>query len=712
MGVAPLSLLQLGDGPRLPMVMQAEAAECGLACVAMVAGYHGRMTDLAALRRRVPVSTKGMTLGGVLEAARTLGLTGRGLRLEPEALHALRTPAILHWDMDHFVVLKAVRGDRVVLHDPARGERRLSLAELATHFTGVALELTPTTDFVRGDERRKLRLTALLGRVDGAGRAVAMALVLSLVLQVFVLASPFYMQLAVDEAVLQGDTGLLVALAVGFALLTAVKLVADWIRARVLLAINQVVAFQMVANLFHHMIRLPVEWFTRRHIGDLVSRFGATQPIIDLVSRGLVAAVVDGLMALLTLAMILLYSPTLAAVVLAALVLQVVLRLGGFRLLRAREEEAIEAAAKEQTTFIETARAMQSIRLFGREADREALWQGRHAEVVNRDAALGRTREDFRAGKELVSGLELIVVVYLGARLSIAGELTIGMLFAFMAYRQQFFDKTLALLETAVSFRLLDLHLQRIADIALSEREAGVDLGQPLVARPLAGRVELRDICFRHAAFEPELLVGVNLDVAAGEFVAITGPSGTGKTTLLKVMLGLLNPTAGQVVVDGQPLGPAGMQAYRAQVGVVMQDDALLAGSIAENISFAEARPEVGWMRQCAAMAGIDAEIMAMPMTYGTLVGDLGLALSGGQRQRLLLARALYRRPRILLMDEGTSHLDLAKEREVNAALAALEITRIVIAHRPDTIAAADRVLVLRDGRLHAAPRPVLMVAA
>jgi len=711
MVVAPLSLLQLGGGPLLPMVMQAEAAECGLACVAMVAGYHGRLTDLVALRQRVPISTKGMTLGDALSAARTLGLTGRGLRLEPEALHALRTPAILHWDMNHFVVLKAVRGDRVVLHDPARGERRMSLAELATHFTGVALELTPTTDFVRGDERRKLRLTELLGRVDGAGRAVAMALVLSLVLQVFVLASPFYMQLAVDEAVLQGDTGLLVALAVGFALLTAVKLVADWIRSRVLLAINQVVAFQMVANLFHHMIRLPVEWFTRRHIGDLVSRFGATQPIIDLVSKGLVAAVVDGLMALLTLAMILLYSPTLAAVVLAALVLQIVLRLGGFRLLRAREEEAIEAAAKEQTTFIETARAIQSIRLFGREADREALWQGRHAEVVNRDAALGRAREVFRAGKELVSGLELIVVVYLGARLSIAGELTIGMLFAFMAYRQQFFDKTLALLETAVSFRLLDLHLQRIADIALSEREAGVDFGQPLVARPLVGRVELRDVYFRHAAFEPELLVGVNMEVVPGEFVAITGPSGAGKTTLLKVMIGLLNPTAGQVLVDGHPLCPVGMAGFRAQVGVVMQDDALLGGSIAENISFFDPRPDLGWMRQCALMAGIDDEVMAMPMTYGTMVGDLGLALSGGQRQRLLLARALYRRPRILLMDEGTSHLDLAKEREVNAALAALDITRIVIAHRPQTIAAADRVLTLREGRLHAAPRPMLMAA-
>jgi ATP-binding cassette subfamily B protein RaxB len=296
----------------------------------------------------------------------------------------------------------------------------------------------------------------------------------------------------------------------------------------------------------------------------------------------------------------------------------------------------------------------------------------------------------------------------------LAGDLTIGMLFAFMAYRQQFIEKTTALVETAVKFRLLDLHLQRIADIAHAEREKGLEegAGEPLVARPFHGRVELRGVTFRHGEAEPEVLSGVDLAVAPGEFLAITGPSGGGKTTLLKLILGLLTQQSGKVLLDGRPLDAVGMAAFRAQAGVVMQDDALLAGSIAEYITFFDPRPDLGFMRECAELAGVDGEIMAMPMTYSTLVGDLGIALSGGQRQRRLLARALYRRPKILLMDEGTSHLDVAKEREVNAALAALDITRIVIAHRSETIAAADRVVVLRDGALHEAARVPALAAA
>jgi ATP-binding cassette subfamily B protein RaxB len=704
-------MLQIG-GPHVPMMRQSEASECGLACLAMVAGHHGLEIDLPTLRRRVPISAQGMTLLGVLQAAQTLGLAGRGLRLEPESLQELRTPAILHWDMNHFVVLAGMRGDRATIHDPGFGVRRMTRAELGRHFTGVALELTPTTSFTKAREVRKLTLAKLVGRVDGAGRAIAMALILSLVLQGFVLASPFYMQLAVDEAVLAGDGGLLAALAVGFLLLTTIKLASDFLRGRILIAVSQVIGFQAVANLFHHMIRLPVEWFERRHIGDLVSRFNATRPITELLSQGLVAALVDGLMAILTLGMILLYSPQLAAVVAAALVLHVTIRLGGYRLLRVREEAVIEAEAREQTTFIETARAMQTIRLFGREADREALWQGRHAVVVNREAALGRMRENFRGAQALVTGLETVLLVYLGARLAIVGDLTIGMLFAFMAWRQQFLEKTTALVDTAVRFRLLELHLQRIADVAHSEREPGLDAGPLLVPRPVEGRVELRGIGFRHGDAEPLILDGVDLVVAPGEFIAITGPSGGGKTTLLKIMLGLLRPTAGQVLLDGRPLDAAGLAAFRATAGVVMQDDALLAGSIAENITFFDPRPDLGFMQECASLAGIDDEVMAMPMTYSTLVGDLGAALSGGQRQRLLLARALYRRPRVLLMDEGTSHLDVTKEREVNAALAALNITRIVIAHRPETVAAADRVVVLRGGRLLDAPHRAMLAAA
>ena len=384
----------------------------------------------------------------------------------------------------------------------------------------------------------------------------------------------------------------------------------------------------MTSKYFPILATRPVEVIEKRHIGDLVSRFGSSRPITDLVAEGLVAALVDGAMAVLTLAVLFLYSATLAAIVLTALALHVALRLGTFTVLRRREEETIHALAKEQTTFIETARAIQSIKLFGRESDREALWQGRYADVVNRKNHAGRLRIVLRILNDLLYGAENIVVVYAGARLAIGGELTVGMLFAFMAYQQQFLDKTGKLLETAIQFRMLDLHLSRIADIALSERESGL-MHEAAVAEPMVGGLELRDVTFRYSETEAEVLRGVNLRIAPGELVAITGPSGGGKTTLLKVMLGLLRPESGEVLVDGRRLEHVGVGSFREQIGAVMQDDHLLSGSIAENISFFHAQPDMAWVRQCAVTAGVDAEIMAMPMNYNTLVGDLGMGLSG-----------------------------------------------------------------------------------
>jgi ATP-binding cassette subfamily B protein RaxB len=687
------------DTPRLPAIIQAEAAECGLACLAMIATYHGREVDLAALRRLFSISLKGVTLKDVLVMGQRLGMTGRGLRLEPEQLGQIKLPCILHWDMNHFVVLKHVGTRKLTIHDPAFGIRTLTLDEVGHRFTGIALELTPTSAFERRKETSRLSLTALWGRMPGIKRALAQALVLSAVLQLVVLAAPFYMQLAVDEAVMKGDQGLLTALALGFGLLTLIQVGAEWLRSHVLLFLGGALNFQMGANLFHHLVRLPLSWFEKRHIGDLVSRFRSAEPIQRLISEGLVAAFVDGVMATLTLAMILIYSPKLSGIVVAALVLYALLRFALYRALRQRQEDMIEATAREQTTFIETARAIQSIKIFGREADREALWQNRHADAISRGIRQGRFTIGFKTANDLIYGIENVLVIYLGARAIMANELTIGMLYAFMAYKEQFLGKATNLIETGIQYRMLDLHLDRLSDIALAEREQDRH-GESLVTRQVAGAVALEGVSFRYADTEPKVLAGADLTVGAGEFVAITGPSGGGKTTLLKIMLGLFKPMEGKVLIDGIPLEHFGRHSFRSQIGVVMQDDQLLSGSIAENICFFDASLDLDWMRACAQVAGIDDEIMAMPMNYNTLIGDMGTTLSGGQRQRVLLARALYRRPRILFMDEGTSNLDLDKEREVNRALAQLKITRIVIAHRPETIRAADRIVVLRDGRV------------
>src|SRR3954462_13802786 len=689
-----MSILSFATRGHLPVIRQAEAAECGLACLAMVASYHGHRIDLNTLRRRYPASLNGVTLRALIQVAGHLHLLCRPLRYELEHLRRLRLPAILHWDMNHFVVLKAVTRKGIVVHDPAAGEKFYPVVEASKHLSGVALELAPTEGFVVQDERARLPLSAFWGQLTGSGHALLQILALSVVLQLLTLAAPLYMQLTMDEVIARGDVDLLLVLALGSGLLMVIKTATTAIRSLVLLVVENVLHFQLGARLFRHLIRLPMSFFEKRHIGDLLSRFTSLQPIRTLLAETMITAVLDGLMAVATLVMIFVYSTELALVVLAAVVLYAGVRLALYRVLWQRTEATIEAQARENSTFIESVRAIQSLKLFNRESEREGQWLNRYAEVANANVRLGRTKIAFSTLNELIFGLETVVVVYLAARLALGNHLTVGMIFAFMSYKQHFTDKAVQLVEKALDLRMLGLHLERLSDIALTPLEPGHD--QALAyTRPIEGRIELRQVCFRYSETDPFVLEDVNLTVARGEFVTIMGPSGGGKTTLMKLMLGLLEPTSGEVLIDGAPLPTIGARAYREQVAAVMQEDQLLSGSIADNICFFDPEFDEERMTRCAALAGIHDEIMAMPMTYNSLVGDMGSSLSGGQKQRVLLARALYRQPRVLFLDEGTAHLDLDNEQHINESLARLSMTRVSVAHRPAISVGADRLILL-----------------
>jgi ATP-binding cassette subfamily B protein RaxB len=639
-------------------------------------------------------------MGALMALAGRMDLTARALRLEAEQLGSLALPAVLHWDMDHFVVLTTVkRNGDLVVHDPARGKLRIGSAEASRRFTGVAMELTPTHHFRQVDDTVVLRLRDLLGTLRGFGGSLTQILTLSLLLQLYVLASPFFMQLVVDDAVGKGDSSLLLALAIGFGLLVLVNAGASALRALVVQYVQSVVSVRIGVGLFQHLIRLPFDYFEKRHVGDLVSRFGSADNIRTILAEGVTTALVDGAMAVLTLAMMLAYSPPLAGIVLLALTVYTALRIGLLPALRRRFLDLIENRARETSVLVESMRAEQTIKMFGREAQRDAIWANCRVDTVNAETAVARLQASFKAANDVLFGLENVVVVCLGGLAALDGRITVGMLFAFVAYKTQFAEKAGRLLDKAIELRMLRLHLQRIADIALTEPEAGLD--QPIgYARPLLGAIEVRGLSFRYSADEPFVFENINFSIAAGEHVAIAGASGCGKTTLLKILVGLVQPTAGEVLFDGLPLPVLGPAAFRAQIGVVMQDDQLLSGSIADNICCFDQASDLVHMRDCAELAGIHDEIMRMPMAYNTLIGDMGSALSGGQKQRVLLARALYRRPKLLFIDEGTSHLDVRMEEQVNAAVRGLGLTRVNIAHRPQTLASADRVLHFGEGCL------------
>jgi len=575
----------------------------------------------------------------------------------------------------------------------------LAMSEVSKHFTGVALELRPSDDFAPASLRQRLRLSQLWSRVTGMKRAILQMVILSVVLQAFVVASPYYMQVALDSALPALDGDLLSVLAIGFGLFTIINAAATLLRSFVLLSTGAAVGYGVATNIARRLFRLPIAWFEKRHVGDILSRFQSIVPIRQFMTEGAVAASLDGTLAIVTLAVMFFYSAWLAVIAMIAFAAYAIVRLLTFPALRDAQEEAIIMSGREQSTMIESVRGIVTLRLFNRESARHAFWQTRLNDATNASVAVSRVVNWQAAANTLIFGLETILSTWLAIRFVIAGGFSVGMVFAFMAYKSQFLQKAASLVDQSIAYRMLGLHLERLSDIALEDCDESFR-NVPTGHSTLEGHIELRDLRFRYGPTDPLVLDGVSLIVQPGEHVAITGASGGGKSTLLKMLLGLLEPTSGEVLVDGQPLARFGYKNFHEQIGAVLQEDSLFAGTLGDNIALFDESPDQDRIIEAARAAAILDDIAAMPMGLETMVGDMGSALSGGQKQRLLLARALYRMPRMLVMDEGTSHLDPTREQMVNAAISELGITRIVIAHRIETIVAADRIFAVQAGKL------------
>jgi len=676
---------------RTPVVLQTEGAECGLACLAMVAAYHGHDIDLAALRRRYSLSMQGATLAHIMQVAGQLQLGSRPVKVELEALPRVTLPAILHWDFNHFVVLAEMRGGRAVIHDPACGQRVLTLAELSPHYTGVCLELSRLEEFQPLRDRQQVSVFQLLGRFRGMKGTLLQIFCMALALEVLTILAPFFTQLVVDNAIVSADRDLITVLGLGFLLIALIQVGVTAARSWVLMVLGTRLNAQMVSNLFAHLLRLPMTFFEKRHLGDLSSRFESLNVIQRTLTSSFVAALVDGLMALLTLAVMFAYSGLLTAIVCVAAVLYALLRAALYRPLFDAQQEQIAHAANQQSSFLETIRGIQSVKLFNRQSQRRTMHENLLVRNFNAEIRTERLDILYRALNGALFGIENIAVIWLAALLVLDAKLTVGMLFAFVSFKITFVTRIGAFIDKAVELRMLGLHAERVADIALAEPES---TGTNEIASTLVPDIEFRNVTFRYSSFSAPVLHDVSFKIAAGESVAIVGPSGCGKTTLLKLILGLLAPTEGEVLIGGVSVAQLA-PAHLDLIGAVMQEDKLFAGSIADNICFFDVNADQARIEECARLAVIHDDVVAMPMGYNTLIGDMGDALSGGQKQRVLLARALYKQPKILALDEATSHLDVTCERGVNEAVQSLSLTRIIIAHRPDTIAMAGRIIAL-----------------
>jgi ATP-binding cassette subfamily B protein RaxB len=687
---------------QLPVILSSEAAECGLACIAMIAGFYSDGADINTIRRRFPLSLSGATLRSLMTIADQMGLASRALRTELDGLRSIQLPAILHWDLNHFVVLRSVGRRTVRLHDPARGDLTLSIGDVSNHFTGVAIELTPTAEFQPLRSGAKLRLADLWSTSRGLVASTLQTFVLSAALQLMAFVAAIQIQLVVDGVIGGGMREMLPVLAGAFSALVILQNTTEALRNWIVQIVGNNLGYQVTGNVLHHLFRLPVEYFERRSVGDILARLGSTSAIRDVVCHGIVSAIVDGVMVAIAGVILFFYSSELAAIVAVSVIVVLLIPLLFYSRLRATIDDRLTATGREQSHLMESVRSISTIKVLGRETQRESAWRNLYASVFSANIKISRYQITSTLLQNVVIGLQVVAVIYFGTKtVMIGGPLTIGMLLAFLSFRQTFTDRMVSLTNQVNDLRLLGVYLERLGDVTNTPPEIAVSgAASPANVR---GAINVRGVAFRYGMADPYVLTRINLAIEPGEFVAITGVSGCGKTTLLKVLLGLHRPSVGEVILDGVVATPELWRSWRECVGVVAQDDQLLSGTLADNISFFDPDGDMDRVQEASAAARVHDEIMAKPMGYLSLIGDMGSVLSAGQRQRVLLARALYRRPTVLFLDEGTANLDAAAEAQIADLVEQLPMTRVVVAHRPALIERAHRVLTLREGELHPA---------
>ncbi|WP_454889981.1 peptidase domain-containing ABC transporter [Serratia quinivorans] len=677
---------------QVPLVHQTESSECGLACLAMICGHYGKNIDLISLRQQFNLSARGTTLSGLTGIAEKLGMATRPLSLDLDEIGALKTPCILHWEFNHFVVLVSVKRNRFVLHDPARGRRTIGLAELSQSFTGVALEAWPGSKFRAETVRNRVSLSTLIGSVHGIKKTLFKIFCLSLVIETINLIMPIGTQLVMDHAIPAGDRGLLSLISIGLMFFILLSAAISMMRAWSSLVMATLINVQWQSGLFRHLLQLPLGYFERRKMGDIQSRFSSLDTLRETFTTSVIGAIMDSIMVIGVLVMMVLYGGTLTWVVISFTTVYVLLRLVTYNYYRQLSEESLVRDARAGSYFMETLYGIATVKIQGMAERRSAHWLNLEIDTINTGIKVSKMDLLFGGVNTFVAACDQVVILWLGTSLVIDNQMTIGMFVAFGAFRGQFSDRVGSLTNFLLQLRMMSLHNERIADIALHKRETKrSDI--TIIASMCPVTLKTQDLSYRYDSQSAAVFSDLNISVEPGESVAITGPSGSGKTTLMKVLCGLFEPDSGKVIVDGTDIRQLGINNYHKIIGCVMQDDKLFSGSIRENICGFEETFDEDWMIECAKASYIHEVIMKIPMGYETLIGELGEGLSGGQKQRIFIARALYRKPGILFMDEATSALDSESEKFVNQAIKKLNITRVIIAHRISTIESADRII-------------------
>jgi len=695
--------LNWGFRRKLELVRQTESAECGVACLAMIAGWHGYKTNLSHLRQLCGVTQHGMSFSNLIECAELLNLSGRALRLELDELNQLTLPCILHWNANHFIVLKSVSKKRVEIYDPAIGVLQLPFSEVSKCFTGIALELTPTHKFEKKNDKNKIKLRELIGKTVGLKSALLRIFFFAMVLESLALIGPLLNQIVIDEVLVGQDSDLLTLIIISMLMLTVLQTLIGLVRQLSVISMSVNFNMQWTANVFHHLIRLPIDWYEKRNIGNVSAKFDAINTIQGTLTNSTLQALLDTILAVSTLSMMMFYNVKLSIVSIISAVIYALLRFMWYGAIRQAEEDSWIANTEESSHFLETIRGIMSLKVNNALTYRESSWKNLNVKRRNAQLKEDKLYMSYGLASSLIGSLVSAAILWFGAKTVMSGEFTIGMLVAFMSYQSRFSMSIYSLINKGFEYKILDVQNERLADIVLTEKSdltiidfvgtipTVLNRDNLLTTEPAVLKVS--NLAFSYGRGEREIFSNLSFDVKNNEVIALTGPSGCGKTTLIKLLLGLYKPNSGEISIFGISDQHPNYQSVRDGIGVVLQDDDLFSGSLLDNITFFSSDSDLDRVVNCAKLVEIHEEIEKLPMGYNTLTGEMGNTLSGGQKQRVLLARALYKSPRLLILDEATSNLDVTNESLISNTIKRLNLPVLLIAHRPETIASADRII-------------------
>lgn len=696
---------------KTPTLLQMEAVECGAAALGIILGYYRRIVPLPELRRECGVSRDGSKASNVLKAARSYGLQAKGFKKELKQLQDLRPPYIVFWNFNHFLVVEGFGKERVYLNDPATGPRTVSQQEFDEGYTGVVLVMEPDTEFTKGG-RKPSMVTALWERLQGAGGALVYCLIAGFFLTVVGLAVPVFSQVFVDDILVEQRQHWLRPLLLAMAIATVLQGWLTLLRLRYLRRLKTKLAVGMSSRFLWHILRLPVGFYAQRFAGEISNRTTLNDEVADVLSGKLATTAIDAVMVIFYALVMCQYDWVLTLIVVSFAAVNVLTLQWISRKRVDANQRLIQEYGKAAGASIAALQSIETLKASGLESDFFSRWSGYYTKAINSQQELGVTNQTFSVLPTLLSAFSSMLLLVVGGLRVMDGHLSIGMLVAFQGLMHSFQEPVNNLVNFGTTLQELEGNLIRLDDVLDNPIDSQVDKrnstdgavtssssSSSLLPR-LQGYVELRNITFGYSRLDPPLIENFNLSIKPGQRVALVGGSGSGKSTVAKIVSGLYKPWAGEILFDGKPREQIPHQLLTNSVAMVEQDILLFGGTVRDNLTLWDATiSDKNLIRACEDAAIADV-VLSMSGGFDAELIEGAANLSGGQRQRLEIARAFVNNPSILIMDEATSALDAQTEKIIDENLRRRGCTCIIVAHRLSTIRDCDEIIVLERGKV------------